>query len=970
MPSAPHILNVESPSVEPSGAPPNDYENIHANPAQFGGLLGEAAQKLGQGVERAGQDAAEAWLDTANKQNQIWASQAHSDFQNKASPILENYLTLQGQAAVNARPDVQKQITDLQQAAIDAAPSLNTKMLLSENLRRTTDFMNSRIVSHAAQQTNTWNKAVAQGGQEAAANQGTLAAATGGAPDFGYMDAQLRQVDIESHNRYGEAFDLNNPEQKTAFDAQVAKDNGHAVALWVAAKAGDQKDPNAIEHAMQIFERYGDHIDPETRQKIGDFIVGKGEDHYAHMEAIRKTSPLDAGAVHEGANFMHPGAQYGTLGPGRELDPSHLSEITLSNGQKATVNKASAPAFTGFLNELVDDGAPIGNIGGYNPRPGGIGGHGMMSQHTMGNAIDIGSQTGRDIVSSDFRQWVKDNPDKWRTALNRWSIYSGGDWSHPDLGHIEWAGGAPGTWTANGQPLPDASAVTQSIMNDPKYAGRPELQDKVLRFSLSRLNLLRAGNADQAADVQNMAQIATERARNGDFSIPFPDDRLGVLGMRQAEQARLVYQSARREGEFQNAGALAPQAEAEALFDQIQNNPNADEAEKAKDVAAATAFMNKRNAALGLGPNGPTSAADPAKWIAAHDPGTHASLMALNTKNPPPAIFENYARGVLAQQQRMGLTEQQTHVLTREVATNFANSVVNSGDSKKALDALQQQTGAAWPHVFRDMVQYGNLPMAYQGVSFLNTTRSDGSMDPQGSADAALLSRWLREGRTAEKEGSAKDFEEKLNSSLGARPIGGQPPATAINSLIDTNQAGLGQLWQSMQESGVSRPRVDALRDSVKQLAYAKVYYDHETPNDAANHAAEAFTRNWQFMPTGSARVPADRYDTVNANAQATLDFWKANPHELNLPPDYRQSTDDKRHGVAEASEYVGKLEANPHWITSPHADALWLKDDQGYTVKDKRGNPVSVPFNAELMQPARRPPAFSGAAGAYAISP
>jgi hypothetical protein len=818
MPSAPHILDVATQQVEPSGAPPNDYENIHANPAQFGGLLGEAAQKLGQGVERAGQDATEAWLDTANKQNQIWASQAHSDFQNKASPILENYLTLQGQAAINARPEVQRQLQELQQGVIDSAPSLNTKMLLSENLRRTTDFMNSRIVSHAAQQTNVWNKTVAQGGQEAAANQGALAAGSGGPPDFGYMDAQLRQVDIESHNRYGDAFDLNNPEQKTAFDAQVAKDNGRPVALWVQAKASDERDPHAIEHALQIFERYSNAIDPETRQKIHDFVVGKGEDHFAHNEAIRLTSPMEPGAVHEGANFMRPGSQYGQVGAGG-LDPAHLTEITLANGTKVTTNKASAPAFSGFLNELLDDGAPIGTIGGYDPRN--IAGTGMMSQHAMGNAIDIGSQAGRDIVSSDFRAWVAQNPDKWRAALNRWNIYSGGDWAHPDLGHVEWAGGAPGSWMPNGQALPDASTVTASIMNDPKYAGRPELQDKVLRFSLSRLNLLRAGNADQAADVQSIAETATARAREGNFSIPFPDDRLGVLGMRGAEKARLDYASARREGEMQNAAALAPQRDLDAASEGLKNVGNPDEAVKQRDIAAWNAFVNRRKQAL----SGPS--ADPAKYVAQYDPGTLAKLKAVDPKNP--ASFESYAEGVLAVQNQMEVPRNEQHILTREGAGRITQALMTAPDAKAAIDSLQNQWGKHFPQAFNDLVSLGKIPAAYQGIAMLNN-------DEQGHADASLLSRWLRE--------TTGDPEKKTGQRSPTEILEPQT-RTQIDYVIRTS-LDIASMKQNLIASGHSAIEADNLVHSVEQLAYARQFYHGDV--GAAVSAITAFTSRQQFL--------------------------------------------------------------------------------------------------------------------------
>jgi D-alanyl-D-alanine carboxypeptidase len=108
-----------------------------------------------------------------------------------------------------------------------------------------------------------------------------------------------------------------------------------------------------------------------------------------------------------------------------------------SGGYKATVNTMAAPKFKGFLDDLGKAGAPIGSVQGYNYRN--IAGTNTLSQHAYGNAIDIGNQTGRDQVSPEFRQWVTEHPTEWRGALNKYNMISGGDWRHPDLGHVEYA---------------------------------------------------------------------------------------------------------------------------------------------------------------------------------------------------------------------------------------------------------------------------------------------------------------------------------------------------------------------------------------------------------------------------------------------------------------------------------------------------------------------------------------------------
>jgi D-alanyl-D-alanine carboxypeptidase/Mannosyl-glycoprotein endo-beta-N-acetylglucosaminidase len=76
-------------------------------------------------------------------------------------------------------------------------------------------------------------------------------------------------------------------------------------------------------------------------------------------------------------------AATGALGqPGQ-----NLTEITLSNGKKVTVNAAVADRYQGFLNALIDRGYPIKDVGGYAMRNK-VGGGGT-SMHAYGAAVDI-----------------------------------------------------------------------------------------------------------------------------------------------------------------------------------------------------------------------------------------------------------------------------------------------------------------------------------------------------------------------------------------------------------------------------------------------------------------------------------------------------------------------------------------------------------------------------------------------------
>lgn len=135
------------------------------------------------------------------------------------------------------------------------------------------------------------------------------------------------------------------------------------------------------------------------------------------------------------ANYMQPD-QYGAPG-------SNIVPVETAGGHKFKINAASAEPFKRTIEDLETAGMPLGSIGGYSERPGGIQGTGKMSQHSMGNAMDIGSQRSRDVINNDSRAWIESHPNEWRRILDKNGMISGGDWKNPDLGHIEWSGQKP-----------------------------------------------------------------------------------------------------------------------------------------------------------------------------------------------------------------------------------------------------------------------------------------------------------------------------------------------------------------------------------------------------------------------------------------------------------------------------------------------------------------------------------------------
>lgn len=153
-------------------------------------------------------------------------------------------------------------------------------------------------------------------------------------------------------------------------------------------------------------------------------------------------------------------------------DP-RLTTVKVGN-QSWQVNKEAAPYFQGFLNDLAKAGAPVNSAGGWNYRN--IAGTNKLSEHAWGGAIDV-NQTGRDVVTPEFKNWIAQHPGVLQELENKWHIYGGERFG--DLGHFEWGGVGQGPAAQEGAKKDDFSDfgtegkadVPQGTKETPKKAG-------------------------------------------------------------------------------------------------------------------------------------------------------------------------------------------------------------------------------------------------------------------------------------------------------------------------------------------------------------------------------------------------------------------------------------------------------------------------------------------------------------------
>lgn len=934
MPFAPHILDIGTPQVEPTGAPTNDYEHIQATPSEFGGLIGQSEEKLGRGFEQAGSDVTEALIQRQGLQNDVHASELNSWAADQYTDKFSKFSQLSGRDAVDALPQFKSDIQDVQKQALAQAPSLQEKARLSQSLRYLTDAYYRYATNHSDQQFQVYQKTTANNGISNYGNQAGIAYLNG---DMQGFQRNLNNQDNEVRN-FVEAQGTHDPD---LINAAVVQQRGKTLRFIIESKA--DTDPNA---ASELFQKYADQMDPASRLAVMNKLRPMLQQQNFRIGADIATGKQPGPGPFQGAE-KGAGVPTGYISrvihieSGGNPNARTGSNVGLVQGDAAWNAKygvtdpgSVSQASSALVREAADNRPALANVLGRNPTAAELY---LAHQQGLAGATALFANPDKPAWETIRRFYKSDGIAKqaiWGNMTPQMKAQFQGGVDQVTAGDFAKLWGAKYNMQSESSVVIDKEAAFKRA--DTLFGGNPTMLQGVKSVISRDWSNQQVEFSQRRGEIEAQVPSTIESVRNGDLTQALPDD-VDLLGNMQAARIRQEYASAYSEGQARRAMQFASPAEVNDLAAGLMQGAGSSEFRQ-QDARAFDAAVAARQRLL-VGKN-----ADPALY-AAQSPQVASKFKAIDPKNPK--SFADYAVSSLALQEHMGVPDNAQHVLSRDAAGRMANAVMTAPDAKTALDSLQQQTGSAWPKVFRDLVQFGNLPTAYQGIAFL-------ASDPQGGRDASLLSRWLREGEEGAQPGKQKSGIEKAQESLGAKPVA--DIATAIRS-----DPSLAPLKRSLMDSGMSRPGADGIMNSVEQLAFAKAYYDGEAPGQAASDAAQSFTRNYEFMPSGSARVPVAHYPTVAANAQSVLDGLK--PDHVMLPQAFRQGPSDQRHGIREGEDYIAQVQANPYWLTSPDGNALWLRDWQGGIVMGRNGEPVEVPFGAPLMPGAMQP-----GMGAYGI--
>jgi hypothetical protein len=162
--------NAGIPSVDPAATAPDRYQRIDVSGNTFGAQIGAAKEKLGQGEEKLG-----AGLTTAgNFFGKVAADDASNQFQDFSTKILHGdptkpgpdgqpdlgYMGLRGEAALRARPDVEKQIDEKLKEIRGNLTTPDQQLEFDNFSKRYRANLSEKVGTHADGQATVWYQGV------------------------------------------------------------------------------------------------------------------------------------------------------------------------------------------------------------------------------------------------------------------------------------------------------------------------------------------------------------------------------------------------------------------------------------------------------------------------------------------------------------------------------------------------------------------------------------------------------------------------------------------------------------------------------------------------------------------------------------------------------------------------------------------------------------------------------------------
>lgn len=336
-----HPLNVDPfPSVQPTGAPDNDYQRIDTSPEMFGAAGARALQVVGKGVEKAADATMDAEVARQTLNNEVHANEKLTWLAQEGSQRVEKFKQIEGKSAAMQLPQFQNDLQQLMKDTLEGeSPAVRAH--LSRGATSLVDRYQNYAANHAASQEHTWANKTAVDSAATWGNNAALAALNGTWED---VDSFLAASDDNIAKLY---------EQKgldqTATAAELAKNRGtnvHSI-IEMLTKQGDFKT------AQAVLDKYQDGMDKgnlvksigvlQTRkeQRIGDEAASRAIAKAAEMQ--QGLPPIPGAAPAPTAGRVHNAIIIQESSGNANIRPSVNGAIGIGQIMPATFRQYARP---------------------------------------------------------------------------------------------------------------------------------------------------------------------------------------------------------------------------------------------------------------------------------------------------------------------------------------------------------------------------------------------------------------------------------------------------------------------------------------------------------------------------------------------------------------------------------------------------------------------------------------------------
>lgn len=380
------VPDVNVPSVSPAG-PANDYQTEQASPAAFGGQTAQASERLGQAVSQSGQSAFDTALQQQGQINETLATNGETKAMSQYADTVGKYKSLEGLAAVAAKPHAIADLTSIRQNILKEMPSPQAQKAFNTLALRHEAMALEDVSSYSSQQV----KAADNNSAVASIKMNTArAGAFSVASNDDRFNDTLRDNDFQvarllQNQGYGPdggtgmtqnpktgdvTFDENKPEGRKAkaiADKMLsdARTDAWLNRIDILTNDPSHGDPLKANQVYQAAVDRGD-IPPAAQAKISAFLVTKVRNAQTRSFADQDNDDLDnqyhayvtggssPSSPNNPGNVKAAGGS-GFLNPATPVDGVIATANNLRSGYTGMTIAQMAPKWTGENGQKVQD---------------------------------------------------------------------------------------------------------------------------------------------------------------------------------------------------------------------------------------------------------------------------------------------------------------------------------------------------------------------------------------------------------------------------------------------------------------------------------------------------------------------------------------------------------------------------------------------------------------------------------------